>query len=270
LKFVVFFLIVTASVNSPAFPRLVATSPQTTELIFQLGLGRTLVGGHPVSTIPESQKLKSLGPAVAPSIESIVALNPDLVVVDPVWASEPFLRALTVIRAREIDVDIQSVRGLFQTAHQLLTVVNGSDANLTLAKYEDCWRGLSQTPQAPFRFLALAWTDPPILFGRKTFISDFIARLGGVPVSPAAGPNFPQVSKEWVLNQKVDRVFFLAMAPEDKTKLVRLVREWWPDRQHVATVALDADTFSRATFTIFHHLDFIVSKPEIPRECASL
>src|SRR5690606_14748422 len=61
--------------------RIVTTSPQTTELVFQLGLGDHIVGVSAGSHYPDAAKnLPTIGELFAPSLEKTVALRPDCVV----------------------------------------------------------------------------------------------------------------------------------------------------------------------------------------------
>ena len=60
--------------------RIVSFGPSITEILFALGLGEKVVGVSDYSDYPEEAKLKpSVGSAYAPSVETLVALEPDLV-----------------------------------------------------------------------------------------------------------------------------------------------------------------------------------------------
>src|SRR5947208_11643805 len=63
--------------------RIVSTAPSITETLFAMGLGPRVVG---VTTYckypPEVLKLPKIGTFLKPDVESIVALHPDLVVVE--------------------------------------------------------------------------------------------------------------------------------------------------------------------------------------------
>ena len=66
--------------------RIVSLNPTTTEILFAIGAGKRLVGRSQYDTFPDSAKtVPSLGAALRPSVEAIVAANPDLVVL---YASE--------------------------------------------------------------------------------------------------------------------------------------------------------------------------------------
>ena len=63
--------------------RIVSHVPSITETLFVLGLGERVVGVSDYCDYPEEAKLKpSFGNYFNPSIENIVALDPDLVLTD--------------------------------------------------------------------------------------------------------------------------------------------------------------------------------------------
>src|ERR1043165_5573383 len=60
--------------------------PPPTGILFSFGAGKRLVGRSQYDTYPDSAKtIPSLGPALRPSVEAIVAAKPDLVIL---YASE--------------------------------------------------------------------------------------------------------------------------------------------------------------------------------------
>ncbi|MFH1835791.1 MAG: helical backbone metal receptor, partial [Methanobacteriota archaeon] len=71
-------------VNIDKIPqRIVSHVPPITEMLFAIGLGDRVVGISDYCDYPEEAKLKpSVGDYYNPSIENIVALEPDLVLTD--------------------------------------------------------------------------------------------------------------------------------------------------------------------------------------------
>ena len=70
--------------------RIVSMAPALTEILFALGLGDRVVG---VTTYcdypPEARALARIGGFVNPSVEAILALEPDLVLVSPAAGNNP-------------------------------------------------------------------------------------------------------------------------------------------------------------------------------------
>ncbi|HEX8943828.1 MAG TPA: ABC transporter substrate-binding protein, partial [Gemmatimonadaceae bacterium] len=61
--------------------RIVSLNPATTEILFAIGAGPRLVGRSQYDVFPDSAKLvPSVGAALRPNIEAVLATHPDLVV----------------------------------------------------------------------------------------------------------------------------------------------------------------------------------------------
>ena len=77
------FVFITAflALNLFAQMRVVALSPAANEIIYALGMGKSVVGNTTYCNYPkEAQKVQKVGGYFNPSLERIVALSPDLVV----------------------------------------------------------------------------------------------------------------------------------------------------------------------------------------------
>ena len=75
------FLVLLFSISLFSAQRIVALSPAVNEIIFALGEGDKIVGNTSYCNFPdESKKIAKIGGYFNPSLEKIVALNPDLVV----------------------------------------------------------------------------------------------------------------------------------------------------------------------------------------------
>src|SRR5476651_2534551 len=75
---------------------LISTSPQVTELLFQLGKGKDIVATSALSDYPsEAKSLPVIGPLFMPSIERTFVFHPDWVILDDANLSPPYERALS-------------------------------------------------------------------------------------------------------------------------------------------------------------------------------
>src|SRR5690348_14703979 len=76
--------------------RIVSLNPATTEILFAIGAGPRLVGRSQYDVFPDSAKLvPSVGAALRPNIESVLATHPDLIVL---YASQDNRQALDRFR----------------------------------------------------------------------------------------------------------------------------------------------------------------------------
>ena len=95
--------------NTPA-ERIVSLAPHLTELLFSVGVGSRIVGTVRFSDFPvAAQQIPVLGDAFAVSLESIVALEPDLVVA---WHSGGASNVINKLRALKIPVYVNEATDL--------------------------------------------------------------------------------------------------------------------------------------------------------------
>src|SRR5215471_4641651 len=99
--------------------RIVSTAPSITEILFALGAGDQVVGDTIYCNYPEAAKTKAkIGGFTTPSIELILALNPDLVFVN---GERPDI-AKSLQQSRRIDVisvDPESVSGIYESIQMI-------------------------------------------------------------------------------------------------------------------------------------------------------
>lgn len=235
-------------------PRIVSTSPELTELLFQLDKGGDVVATASFSEYPEAaKKLSTIGPLFAPSIERTLALAPDWVLLDATNPVPAFERALEATPARRLRLEIPSVEALFREAARFLSAVYGETSSPALDRARRCVASFAGR-RLPSRFLVLVWMDPPILAGHGTFLSDLLVRLGGQNALPASwGTPYPQVSVEWLIGHEVDTIYALADTAENESAARAAVRRWWPKRTP-RVIPLANARFARASLTPLRHL----------------
>jgi len=228
---------------------LLSTSPQVTELVFHLGKGKDLVATSDYSDFPEAAKqLPRIGPPFAFGVETIARFSPDWVLSEPHAAPSSMDRGLKALRAKHLSLPVRTVDELFTQSERFFETIYPREKNELPARPI-----LPKDPEG-FSFLAFTWLNPPILFGHPTFLSDLATRLGGKNALPAGWSSpYPRVSLEWLIQQKVSRIYFLADDEATRKKGKELAAQWWPG-QKVETIPLSGDRFGRAGFTALRNV----------------
>jgi ABC-type Fe3+-hydroxamate transport system substrate-binding protein len=171
----------TTRLAAPAV-RVASLVPATTELLFALGAGSQIVGRTRWCDWPaEAAAVTDLGDGINPSIEAILAVRPDLVVLYPSArngsAAERLrslgipvvqLRTDTFADLRRITLLLGSATGRADQARQLLA---GLDSGLAAVDR----RGRPDPP----RVLILAWDQPPMTIGQGSFLHEVVELAGG-------------------------------------------------------------------------------------------
>lgn len=260
-------------VSPPTFAiRIISTSPQITEMMFQLGKGHDLVAGSSLKPpFPEAASLPDIGPAFMPSVERTLELRPDWVLLDDFFVPVSYERSLESLRIPFIKISVSSLATLFETSRSLLKTLYRETTNAPLARFENCGKNLSKIHRQE-SFLAFTWFSPPILFGRKSFLSSVLEQVGMKNSGFShLKISFPQVSAEWLIAQRVERAYYMAENPSAEKEALQQMGSWWPSaRPHITP--LNPDYFGRETFSALKHLTDLwpESAVNIPRECRDL
>jgi len=257
-------------VSTSAETRIVSTSPQITEIFFQLGKGRDIVATSDFSIYPEeARKIPTLGPVFMPNIERVLLQSIDWIVTDR-SAPDSFVRTVRRMGFHHVALDVESVEDLVARSERLFQVIYGSSNVPRISVYRKCLESLRRTSPPSFSFLAFVWLNPPILFGVTTFLSDLIHLVGGQnSFPPKLAVSYPKVSDEWLMSRGVDTVFYLVESPDVHHSMKAMAKKWWPIRQP-KLVPLPAENFGRASFTPLHHLKTLNEDLSLPFHCERL
>lgn len=254
--------------------RIVSFGPSITEILFALGLGEKVVGVSDFSDYPEEAQSKpSVGSAYAPSIESLVALEPDLVFTLEHRELNSQLEALgitfIIIDPKDIDgilKDIElvgMVTGTEDEAEELVESMEDTIDNvLTLAE---------GAPKVSVFFiidatdLTLPWTAGP-----GSFIDALITMAGGENIATEAPGDWVQLSIEDVVGSDPDLIIIQTMTGGVPTVSIETLEEHpiWGEMRAVSqgnVFLIDGDLVSRSGPRIVQGLEEIaeIIHPEL-------
>jgi iron complex transport system substrate-binding protein len=211
----VLFLPIPAAMGLPP-SRIVSLAPNVTEVLYDLGLGDRIVA---VSTYcnypPDTEGKPKIGGMSNPSLEAIVALKPDMVVLTDDGNPQMIQQRLTklnirtyVFRARRLN----ELPGAIRKLGRVLDVGEQGDRSArriekALKKYEARERNTS--PTAMRRALFVIQTAPLMVAGRDTAIDDIMNVLGLRNIAADAPNKYPHFSLEEVLRRMPDIIFIV-------------------------------------------------------------
>ncbi len=185
--------------------RIVSLAPGTTEMLFALGLGRSVVGDTVYCNYPPAAlKIAKIGD-VSVNYEAVLARHPDLVV-----ASDANRAAAA--RLTQMGLPVLTIAPTSFTATEaglrLLGQATGRErqAQAVIGQMEAKRRAAAalaaHDPRRP-RVLAVVGLNPLWTAGSGTFIGDLLARAGGVNAA-ASVAGYAPYSKEAVLAHPPD------------------------------------------------------------------
>jgi iron complex transport system substrate-binding protein len=181
--------------------RVVSLAPSLTETMYALGLQDLLVGDTDYCDFPPDARYKpKVGGAVNPSLETIVELHPDLVLVIKSLNRLDTVESLAHLGIPSYAVDPHSVAEIISSTRHLAAVMGAPEAGDALAKELETRLAAVQHRVASLprrRALFIVWTQPLISIGKQTFIADALQYAGAVSVVDSP-ENWPKVSLEEV------------------------------------------------------------------------
>jgi iron complex transport system substrate-binding protein len=189
--------------------RIISLAPNVTEILFALGLGENIVGVTSFCDYPEEAKKKpKIGGMTNPSLEAVVSLKPDLVVMTTDGNPKEFDERLRLLGIRTYVVTARRLAELPQGIKDLSVALGvrqrgealANDIQAALTKFGSR-AGRQGTGE---KVLFIVWPEPLIVAGPDTVIDDAITLLGYVNIAGTAKTAYPKYSLEEVIYQAPD------------------------------------------------------------------
>ncbi|HUF35215.1 MAG TPA: helical backbone metal receptor [Gemmatimonadales bacterium] len=167
---------------APPARRIASLIPATTELLFALGAGSSLVGRTAWCDYPAAAaEVPNLGDGITPNLETILAASPDLVIL---YNSAQNARAAA--RLRELGIPVlrlttDALSDVGRVARKLGALTGHTRQADSLAAALDTALAAASVPPGPDSpgVLLLVWEQPPMTVGRGSFLSELVERAGG-------------------------------------------------------------------------------------------
>lgn len=191
--------------------RIVSLAPSITEMLFSMEAGEQLVGVTDFCDYPpEALKKPKVGYS-NPNLESLVALEPDLVI-----APNDFLKPDVIVKLEQLKIPVfiladQNVEGIFVHIQTLGRIVGRSSKADTVAMQLRQQVSVIQQRikgRAPVRMLYVLNSQPLITVGPGSFIDQLIRMAGGANVAAKSATPYPRLSMEAVLQEDPEVLVF--------------------------------------------------------------
>ena len=197
------------TLDQPA-KRIVALAPHIVENLYSAGAGDKLVGVVSYSNFPdEAKNVPEVGTYNAFSLEQVLALNPDLVVM---WGSGNGMQTLSTFEALGIPVYVSELRQLSDVPKSIrnLSQLAGTPAigEAEASRIETELNALHRRygEKRSLSVLYQIWNDPLQTVNGEHLISEIISLCGGYNIFGDARSLAPRVSIESVLLRDPDAI----------------------------------------------------------------
>jgi iron complex transport system substrate-binding protein len=193
--------------------RIVSLAPAMTEVMFALGLDKRIVGVTEYCDYPPAARVKpKIGGIVNPSVERILAQQPDLVIgmrLNP----KPVLRSLARAGVPTFAAEPRSIEDVLATISTVgaLTGAAGAARNLTRemrARLQAVQKMLQGRPRPT---VALLYSDNPLWIAGAATFPDHVIRLAGGRNAAADIKGYKQYNVETLLARNPDVIFLTSM-----------------------------------------------------------
>lgn len=239
-----FVLIASAAPAEPVASRIVSMNPSLTRILVALGAGGALVGVDDFSAKaePSVAKLPRVGGLYSPSLESVVALRPDLVVIVPSLEQRDFRARLEALKLPVLVLDPVSFDQVLDSIRELGRRAGRDDAARArvdaITRTRDAVRRAT-AGRTPPRAVLILQREPLFVVGKGTFIDEMIATAGATNLGAGLGEKWPRASLEWLVGAAPD---VLLDSDSDAAPAARFWARWpsLPAVAHGRVVALDA------------------------------
>ena len=187
--------------------RIVSVAPSHTETLFALGLGNRVVGVTTYCNYPkEALSRDKIGGFTSPSLEKIVALKPDLVLVTN-DKQQDLIQGLNNAGVPVMAFSPKSIDETFKTIKLIGQATGANDAastlNASLKKRTDAVVAKVQgiPEEQRLRVYYELWYEPLMSAGPDTLAGDLIEKAGGKSITADAQEDYPEFSEEVLLNR---------------------------------------------------------------------
>ena len=190
--------------------RVVSLAPNLTEIVYAVGAGDRLVGRTSYCDYPpQAKSVAEIGDTMHPSIERIIALKPQIVLVSTASQLENFTRQLDAQHIAVYVTNPKSLDEVFGSIEKLGELFGTSEIAKRLATE---LRNRTQAIEAsvantkPVRVFYQVSGEPLYTIGRDAYLTDLIRRAGGFSVTADVPTAFPRYSDEAALASKPDAI----------------------------------------------------------------
>ena len=190
--------------------RIVSLAPNLTEIVYAVGAGNRLVGNTEYCDYPvEAKSVAKIGDTMHPSVERIIALKPQIVLVSTASQLEAFTKQLDQQRIAVYVTNPRSLDEIFHSIRVLGEIFGQSEQSAlvaaTLSRRAETIESKITTVK-PLSVFYQVSGEPLYTIGREAYLTDLVRRAGGVSVTASVPGAFPRYSDEAALAARPEAI----------------------------------------------------------------
>ena len=190
--------------------RIISLAPSITEILFGLGASDRIAGVTSYCDYPPEARQKPIvGDTLKPSVEKIVSLNADLVIISTASQIEAIFQKLVDLGIPVYVSNPRNIEGVLDSIDRIGELIDARDqANRLTGELRDRITSVESRVadlSRPAVFVILG-TEPLITVGAGSFVTDLITRAGGRSISAEDPGDYPQYSVETVIARQPEMI----------------------------------------------------------------
>ncbi len=203
-----FLFLLTATQEAQAYERIISFRPNITEILFGLGLGPKVVGVTQFCHYPpEAEKIEKIGGYFNRSLEKILSLKPDLVVLVPDGTTSKTESALRRSGIEVLVVHAESIDDVYASIHAIASKTGipqkGEALVLSLTKkIKEQSDRIATLPSK--KVLVVVQRRPLIVAGQGTFLDDLLKWAHAENTAGSSKLPYPHYSMESAMSRRPD------------------------------------------------------------------
>ena len=190
--------------------RIVSLAPNLTEIVYAVGAGDRLVGNTEYCDYPaEAKNIAKIGDTMHPSVERIIALKPQIVLVSTASQLEAFTQQLNQQRIAVYVTNPRSLDEIFRSITVLGDLFGQSEqAALVAAALRKRAEAVETKISGlkPFSVFYQVSGEPLYTIGHDAYLTDLVRRAGGISVTASVPGAFPRYSDESALAARPEAI----------------------------------------------------------------
>ena len=190
--------------------RVISLAPNLTEIVFAVGGGDRLVGNTTYCDYPaEAKAIAKVGDSLQPSLERIIALQPQVVFISTASQLEVFTQQLHNQNIAVFVTDPHDLEGVFRSIEHVGQILGQTEqASLLVKNLRERTNAVEQAVQHsyPLRVFYQVSAEPLYTIGKDAFLTDLIRRAKAVSVTADVPGAWPRYSSESALAARPDAI----------------------------------------------------------------
>jgi len=196
--------------------RVVSLNPSLSQILLELDAREVLVGVDAFSKQlrPELAALPSVGGLFDPSLEAVVALEPDLVVLVPSVEQRDFRGRLDALGVRTVgfrNIGFEEVLGNIESLGALVGRAPDATRRITAIRATRSAVERAVATRERVRCVVVLQRDPVFVAGGESFIDEMLKSAGCDNLARELGDGYPRAALEWLVSAAPDAILDMSL-----------------------------------------------------------